>query len=823
MTMNFFVVFINLYIIIIYFNKINTSLLDNAIMNNKYNSITNLLLKNKFSFTSKSIEEIVINFIKNNTNLDLLDENLLKCFVDIIGNSTSEGKSYRNYLNLLAYSGKGLSDLGLEDECIRYNFTYYLLTYEYRNGTEVTFSDQKNSFLFFQQNIFFTGICLPKSCNASLNFLFNETIDEKFYFYLKKELNIENAKVFDVGLSNETKDPTPTYENDGAYNSDKTMNEQFKYNMYSILRTVVLIILLVQIAIGIIIHIFYKPYIRAKEIRHEIDDDDSSVDNEDDNDENNQIFNITNEKEEKVEKSSGGGIGEFLYYYLSIFNNIKILLKKKNQYYNNNNLEIITFLRIICMILITFINNFEVSIKIPSKDFFYESFYLRYSFAILKFASFGVDMWICLDGFEAMYKLISYYKKYVLNKVKQTMAFMDLLYFYLYSVYKLISFYLFFLLVNYLNKYFIFYTSDKALFEYYSNHIYNDKVDNHQIFFYLIPGYSFYNVYNNKSSIFKDIVISKFSLLFINEFQIYTIFLIIFYISNLLKSKIFDYAILLLNFIIYFLNYWICQLEDGDRRKTYYSYKLVLDNFLTVRYPHIIFNYFFLGSMTGLTCFYYKDSFSNNSNLSDNENSPFRFCFYSIKIFDSLIQTGRYFWIILILILQIIICFSFNFLAKLNNNEIYIPFNIEQKIVLCYETGIFILLFCFIIIFLFLIKNENDNKTKNYYSLLVLIERTSFSFLNTINLVMYSYYCYFHFQLKLNYQNLWIITFGLFFLVCFENLVLTLAFVFLFKMVNKKIIKYLISPNKKGMKDIINNQSELLEKSRTSQSVKYKI
>jgi hypothetical protein len=438
----------------------------------------------------------------------------------------------------------------------------------------------------------------------------------------------------------------------------------------------------------------------------------------------------------------------------------------------------------------------------------------------LKFASFGVDMWICLDGFEAMYKLISYYKKYVLNKAKQTMAFMDLLYFYLYSVYKLISFYLFFLLVNYLNKYFIFYTSDKALFEYYSNHIYNDKVDNHQIFFYLIPGYSFYNVYNNKCSIFKDIVISKFSLLFINEFQIYTIFLFIFYISNLLKSKIFDYAVLLFNFIIYFLNYWICQLEDGDRRKTYYSYKLVLDNFLTVRYPHIIFNYFFLGSMTGLTCFYYKDSFSNNSNLSDNENSPFRFCFYSIKIFDSLIQTGRYFWIILILILQIIICFSFNFLAKLNNNQIYIPFNMEQKIVLCYETGIFILLFCFIIVFLFLIKNENDNKTKNYYSLLVLIERTSFSFLNTINLVMYSYYCYFHFQLKLNYQNLWIITFGLFFLVCFENLVLTLAFVFLFKMVNKKIIKYLISPSKKGMKDIINNQSELLEKSRTTQSVK---
>ena len=96
--MNFFIVFINISIIIIYFNKIKASRLDNAIMNNKYNSITNLLLKNKFSFTSKSIEDIVINFIKNNTNLDLYDENLLKCFFDIIGNSTSEGKSYRNYL-----------------------------------------------------------------------------------------------------------------------------------------------------------------------------------------------------------------------------------------------------------------------------------------------------------------------------------------------------------------------------------------------------------------------------------------------------------------------------------------------------------------------------------------------------------------------------------------------------------------------------------------------------------------------------------------------------------------------------------------------------
>ena len=30
--------------------------------------------------------------------------------------------------------------------------------------------------------------------------------------------------------------------------------------------------------------------------------------------------------------------------------------------------------------------------------------------------------------------------------------------------------------------------------------------------------------------------------------------------------------------------------------------KLVFDNFATTRYPHIVFNFFFLGAMSGLFC-----------------------------------------------------------------------------------------------------------------------------------------------------------------------------------------------------------------------------
>lgn len=773
---------------------------------------------NNLQYIGDGINDIfatIINFILNYTNV--IKANRSKDVINCISSLGDKTEDITNYLGMIAFSGKGVSDLGLEEECLRNNYTYNLLTYDYINGSYVTFSDQTKAFLFLQQNTFYTGICLPNICSRVLNFIFNETLDDIFYKYLKENLNIQNAKIYDIGKGNVFRpEPYETYEEDGGYNYNKTLNEKKKYDLFNILKKIVYWILFIQFVVSLAIHIFYKPYIKTKELRNEIDDNDSSCEPEEDN-ENKPIFNAENEtKEKEEEKSILQGLGEFIYNYISMFNNIKILLKKKNLYYNSNNLEIISFLRIFCMILITFINNFEVLIKIPSKDFFFEEFYKKKTFIMLKFTSFSVDMWICLDGFETTYKLINYYKKYVINKNKTSMNFKTLCMFYLYSFYKLISFYIFFLLTNYLVKYFIYNKSDNAIFEYYSNHIYNDKISNHELFSFLIPGYTFYYSYYKQISIFEKSIITKFSLLILNEFQIYIIFLLIFYINNLLKSKIFDYLILIVNIILYSLNFWICQFKNNEI--TYYSYKLVLDNFLTTRYPHIIFNYYFFGALAGLTCFYFKDSFSNNSLLNESEKAPFRFCFHLVKFFDYLVQNGRYFWIALIIILQLVICSSFNILVKHNNNSIYIPFNTIQKFVLCYETGLFIILFCILVIFMFFIKNEIENKVNNNSSLIFLIERTKFSFIMSIKMILYSYYCIFNFQLKLNYQNLWIITFGIFFIICLENLVLTLAFIFLFKMTNKKIIKYFLSRREKVQR--FSKAEELFDKSRDSKDIK---
>ena len=111
-----------------------------------------------------------------------------------------------------------------------------------------------------------------------------------------------------------------------------------------------------------------------------------------------------------------------------------------------------------------------------------------------------------------------------------------------------------------------------------------------------------------------------------------------------------------------------------------------------------------------------------------------------------------------------------------------------------YEGGAFTLLFCFIIILLF--SQENDPKSTGNHNVLSLIDRISFSYVNTSYLMMYSYYCTFSFQLKLTYQNLWFITCGLFIFFCVENLILTILFILPFKILLKMLLDYTFVLNK---------------------------
>ena len=170
---------LNLLFIFIQLLNIVTNINLNEKKNNTNNdSEFNLLLEKfnslKVNGTEEEIFILIFKFIQYYTNTieAKMAGSFFECLASIISNETN---GFKNYLGLAGFSGKGISDLGLEEECLRNNFIYYLLTYQYKDGSFVTLSDQNNAFLFFQQNTFYTGLCLTRG-RASQRFVTTRSI-----------------------------------------------------------------------------------------------------------------------------------------------------------------------------------------------------------------------------------------------------------------------------------------------------------------------------------------------------------------------------------------------------------------------------------------------------------------------------------------------------------------------------------------------------------------------------------------------------------------------------------------------------------------------
>ena len=323
------------------------------------------------------------------------------------------------------------------------------------------------------------------------------------------------------------------------------------------------------------------------------------------------------------------------------------------------------------------------------------------------------------------------------------------------------------------------------------------------------PKYSFLSYFYSSNRNDDEFIFNmKIPLLFINEFYIFTLFIILFYIGNILKSKIYDYSLLIYVLISYFFTYIFCLNNNPDNDELY-TYQKITRNILLIKYPHILFNHFWLGAFTGLICFYLKDSNNNKNSLADDkEKSPFIFCLMFKEIFDYLIQKGIKIWIFFCLLIQIIICSTFTLLIFLNKKKeienISLDFIFSLKIIYYYESGLFIFIFCFITVLLY--SYENESKNTGNYNIMNLINRISFIYINTVYLMAYSYYNLFGFELKLNYHNLWFITFGFFIFFCLENMLLTIVFVMPFKIIFKTIIDNYIILNKSSLNDKNNNK-----------------
>lgn len=715
--------------------------------------------------------------------------------------------SIDNFLHLLSYSGKGLSDLGQESSCIRNDFSYHLISYTY-NKTE----DNKNNeiFKFLENSNFYTGLCLLNECTDFINELFHNNQNNIIKDVKIQEITYKENKECENDLSECKNKAYYTLSESGIFDENLTKEEKSKYEKFYFLFVLTIIIICLEIVISIFIYCGYNQFNNDnyKNLTNELFDQNLDEDEENYDEEPTEkvLYSNSSSSKEKQYESCSQLIIKALYKYFSFFTNILILIIRKSKFNNNRNLETINKFRLVALLLITFSTNFDVYLKVPSKGFYHDFLYKRIYFVFLKFASFGLDIYICLDGFEVMYKLMNYYKKYFYDKGKKTITLKGIVKFYLFSVYKIFGYIILFFIVNYFNRYYIYMHNNGTLYSYYSNNINNANKNPFKIFnpkYTLLSYLPIEKKYDN-NFLFN----SKMSLLFINEFIAFTFFIIIFYLGNYLKSKIYNNAILFYILISYFLSYLLDNFKDNKVHNISYTYNLIVRNISLIKYPHILFNHYLLGAFTGLICFYIKDSITNNPMVNEPDKCPFNFCLNIIELFEYLVQRGRKVWIAFSFIIQFMICISFTIIINTSENDkVPLKLNTPLKIFYYYESGLFVFTFCFNTVLFFA---NDDGKNYDNYNLLNLFSQISFSYVNTVYLMMYSYYCFFGFQLKLTYQNLWLVTFGLFIFFSFENIIITIIFIMPFKIFLKTIFdKYIvINPNSLSIEDIKNKENK---------------
>ena len=743
----------------------------------------------------KIISEIKIFLEKNFDNVPLDNDTFNDCSYQLFNKT----KGIYNYLYLFSYSGKEFSDLGLQSDCIEDGFAYYLLSFNYN----ITSKEKNQIYEFLEHKQFYIGLCLFNECDALIKYLFTNNT-----YFFNDLYNPIIVKLKDKEKENSTDANKPYYSlnNFGEFYEELTEKEKNKYNIFMIVFIIVVVILGIETLMSFLVICGYNLYNNDnnnKKLKKDLNGEKENDNEEDEEEEKEEtiedhhhnIFTNNSSIQKEQNNTIIKNIINIINKYFSIFTNIMILTIKKSKYYNNKNMISVTKLRIISLLLITFSTNFDVFIKMSSRAFYDDYFYKQIYFVFFKFASFGLDMYICLDGFEVMYKLMNYYKKYYYNKGDKTINLIGILKFYFFSLYRIINYIFIFLIVNYFNRYYIYIHKGyegEAFYSFFSTNIIN-KDNISKIF---NPKYTLLSYFFPRDKNIDDFISnSKISILFINEFYIFTIFIIIFYIGNILKSKKYDYSILIFMLISYIFTYFICLYSNNFDPDEIYSFNKITRNILLIKYPHILFNHYLIGAFTGLICFYMKDLNLNNSISSDKDKCPFNFCLKFLVTFDFLLPKLKKFWMILSFLIQLLICSTFTLLLylnnKKNNNNLSLNFILSFKILYYYESGLFILFFCLIAILLF--SDEIESHTIGKYNILNLINRISFTYINTIYLMTYSYYCLFVFQFKLTYQNLWIYTFGIFVFFCMENLVLTIIFCLPFKIMFKYLIdKYII-------------------------------
>ena len=406
---------------------------------------------------------------------------------------------------------------------------------------------------------------------------------------------------------------------------------------------------------------------------------------------------------------------------------IRQIIEYENKIYSNKGLEMITGLRVISIFMITLNIIFSSFIQSPSIKMINNSFLSSIFFPVIKGCTYGIYLWIFLDSFVFVFKLMHFVKKNrsFLNFFKFLCNLIPKIFCYL------IIFYFVYHLQNDIGKTFI---PSSILFEQYTKNEFNYKCLNNPLYLF----FPFINPVTTDNKMVGDYFNNcyQFSYLFVNEFYCIIITILIFYFLYKFKSKIFEAVIcitilmniLVLNFLPYFF--------EKVKKEKYYLLKYILGETFTMRYPHSMFNIFFLGLFCGLIYYYYYYSLNDYNSFLSEEYLPFSFL---SKLMQNLLKCNLVIKILLIIFsigMIILDCLLYYIMKKTkDNNQFLFKFSTPLKLLYLYEKPIIILLFSILLIFLLFAEDKFQIKSFLGSKIFFTIEKISFAYICLIQMV----------------------------------------------------------------------------------------
>ena len=538
--------------------------------------------------------------------------------------------------------------------------------------------------------------------------------------------------------------------------------------------------------------------------------------------------------------------------WLDLFDNIKVLSTNSNKYYNSKNIKSLYIIRFFLMLMFIIHQMMYTQIYLPTKNFYNVEFYSHNAFILVKFCINASIFWITLDAVFFGYKLMSYLKKEIKLSRNFEISYLTFLKFLLLILPKFFLFLFAFILLHLY--------SNRLTFELckinnvFSNYLYyNDTIqqmsyslrnnNNPSDFFkHFIPFRLNYIdfienitiVRNDKPKPNEDFItdVSRYEIpspfltntdLFVNicfnEFYLIIIILIITYISYKIKNQIFDYAVLIINSILYILPA-ITSLNPykGNIEDKHYTLIYVLGQNYSEKYTHYFINFFYFGFLLGVMKFYLEH---NRYNMKKKKNIftqiylPFQFCQKLITFVKGINICIKRTILLCCLFFLLLISSSFN-LAEGNKFSYdkdmdFVNLKGIVKFLFFYEknlSGIFF--FLFLLIYICIPKHSKLMQIAESTTFIIM-ERISFSFLISFSYLIYAQFCVFIISIQMSYSNLFFNAVGMFFIAFIFSLLNTallelpirqLIKHYMNRNIEKKYLDYLEKSNTKISDDI---------------------